>query len=142
MNANVFALKRKEYKKVTRLKSNQVSQSQNQKKENEKSDLSLNIDASVNLPINNLNKTNKIIEQKETIKTSDYPRPITNKKPNKSKILHFINSVLSNTNDKNDEVPIYINLLTKAKNKVKNSKEKNKQITPSIYNSNLGKDKY
>ena len=40
-----------------------------------------------------------------------------------------------------DEVPIYINLLTKAKNKVKNSKEKNKQITPSIYNSNLGKDK-
>ena len=147
---NIFSLceckclcfKEKRIQKINTIKIESNKSIAEPKKENEKSDLSLNIDACVNLPINNLNKTNKIIEQKETIKTSDYPRPITNKKPNKSKILHFINSVLSNTNDKNDEVPIYINLLTKAKNKVKNSKEKNKQITPSIYNSNLGKDKY
>ena len=108
-------------------------------KDNEKSDLPLNVDA--NLPINNLN--NKIKnEQKEITKTSDYPRPITNKKPNKSKILEFINSVLANTNDKDDEGPIYINLLNKAKNKVKDSKQKNKLATPNIYNSNLPKDKY
>ena len=60
----------------------------------------------------------------------------------KSKILEFINSVLANTNDKDDEGPIYINLLNKAKNKVKDSKQKNKLATPNIYNSNLPKDKY
>lgn len=114
-------------------------------KDNEKSDLPLNVDA--NLPINELNNKTKNEnlnknEQKVITKTSDYPRPITNKKPNKSRILEFINSVLANTNDKDDEGPIYINLLNKAKNKMKDSKQKNKIATPNIYNSNLPKDKY
>ena len=114
-------------------------------KDNEKSDLPLNVDA--NIPINELNNKTKNEnlnkkEQKVITKTSDYPRPITNKKPNKSKIIEFINSVLANTNDKDDEGPIYINLLNKAKNKMKDSKQKNKIATPNIYNSNLPKDKY
>ena len=114
-------------------------------KDNEKSDLPLNVDA--NLPINELNNKTKNEnlnknEQKVITKTSDYPRPITNKKPNKSRILEFINSVLANTNDKDDEGPIYINLLNKVKNKMKDSKQKNKIATPNIYNSNLPKNKY
>lgn len=114
-------------------------------KDNEKSELPLNVDA--NFPINELNNKTKNEnlnkkEQKVITKTSDYPRPITNKKPNKSKIIEFINSVLANTNDKDDEGPIYINLLNKAKNKMKDSKQKNKIAAPNIYNSNLPKDKY
>ena len=142
---NIFTLcKEKKIQKVNTIKIESNKSITEQKKDNNKSDFSLNMDASANLLINNLNNKppNKIIEQKDTIKASDYPRPITNKKPNKSKILDFINSVLSNTSDKDDESPIYINLLNRAKNKVKDSKEKNKQLTPSIYNSNLGKDKY
>ena len=136
-----YICKGKNKQEVNTIKIGSIKSVPEEKKEkdNKKSDLPLNVDA--NLPINNLN--NKIKnEQKEITKTSDYPRPITNKKPNKSKILEFINSVLANTNDKDDEGPIYINLLNKAKNKVKDSKQKNKLATPNIYNSNLPKDKY
>ena len=82
-----LCFKEKRIQKVNTIKIESNKSIAEPKKENEKSDLSLNIDASVNL--NNLNGTDKIIEQKETIKTSNYPRPITNKKPNKSKILQF-----------------------------------------------------
>ena len=105
-----YICKGKNKQEVNTIKIGSIKSVPEEKKEkdNEKSDLPLNVDA--NLPINNLN--NKIKnEQKEITKTSDYPRPITNKKPNKSKILEFINSVLANTNDKDDEGPIYINLL-------------------------------